>query len=62
MGDGLIPDLPAKLSAALPSLGLFAVGRARTMQVPGLGGNGLVGSLGVPVQKMAAAMKGGTLP
>jgi hypothetical protein len=57
-----MPVVPAKLSAALPSLGLFAVGHARTMQVPGLGGNGPVGSSRVPVQKMAAAMKGGTLP
>jgi len=57
-----MPVVPAKLSAALPSLGLLVVGPARTMQVPGRGGNGLVGSLRVPVQKMAAAMKGGTLP
>ncbi|GAB13202.1 hypothetical protein ARGLB_037_00520 [Arthrobacter globiformis NBRC 12137] len=61
-GDGEILVVPAKLSAALPSLGLFAVGHAWTMQVKGFGGNGLMGSLRVPVQKMAAAMKGGTLP
>ena len=32
-GDGLIQDLPAKLSAALPSSGFCVVTPVRTMQV-----------------------------
>jgi hypothetical protein len=61
-GDGLIADLPAKLSAALPSLGFCVVQAARTMQVQVPGQLPLGLPAGSFWNNNAAAMKGGTLP
>jgi hypothetical protein len=61
-GDGLIADLPAKLSAALPSLGFCVVQAARTMQVEDAGHPFTELPAGSFQNTNAAAMKGGTLP
>ena len=61
-GDGLIQDLPAKLSAALPSSGFCVVTPVRTMHQHGRGNNSSELPAGRFRNINAAAMKGGTLP